>query len=159
MWKVARYLHGLVERLVTNIYLKGAYQLGAQSSQRKGIQIISDPTVLPKITSALDSIESSAGLFYRSVQANLLAIISAKGIATRTLPVTKRFLVDSAVLDEMDVTSVARLLVQSAAYTELCTKRPYFMPGIFFRKQNRRAKAEAKQIAERYQAAVTEGEQ
>src|ERR1700738_5337589 len=95
MWKILRSLHGLLEKLATRVYRKGAYQLGAESVNWKGVQITSNSTDLPKIIAALDLLDSAAPEFSGLIQASIKSIICAQGIVTRTLPVTQTFLLDS----------------------------------------------------------------
>ena len=146
-----KWVHGLIERLALRVYQSGARQLGAQSAEWKDIEIISNPAVLPKIIDALDSVGSGATIFSQLVQRNLKTIICANGVMTKTLPVTRTFLINSAPVDALEKRNVAYLLVQSAAYIDFYTGRSFFLPTVFFRKRDQRARSEAQRIAMEFQ--------
>jgi hypothetical protein len=156
MWRTFRSLHGLLEKLATRTYRKGAYQLGAESVKWKSLDVTSNSSAMPKIIAALDSLDSTAAVFSDLIQNNIKSIISAQGIATRTLPVTKTFLVDSAVASGIETKQLAYAFVQSAAYIDFYAHRLFFLPALFFRKRDRLARSEAKRIATAFRT-QTEG--
>ena len=158
MWRILSWPHGLLEIIARRVYQKGACQLGAECAKWKGIRITARSTVLPKIISALESLELTAGPFHRVVQTNLTSITCAEGIETRTLPVTRTFLIDPGLVEKVDREGLAYMLVQSAAYSDFYAKRFIFLPSIFFKGRNRKARADAKKLAENYRSAVTQSD-
>jgi hypothetical protein len=148
-------LHGLlVEKPALHVYRQGARQLKAQFVKWEEIEILSEPEGLRRLVHALDLLRSNAVSFSEAVRTNLRAIICATGVMTRTLPVTRTFLIDSSQAASLDQKAIASMLVQSAGYCSFYTGKTIFVPTLFFRGRDTQAKSEARNFALKFQSEI-----
>lgn len=142
-----KWLHGLIEGFALRVYRGGARELKAKSATWEQIEILSDPAMLPRLLEALDFVLSNAPRSSEIIRQSLKTVICANGIMTKTLPVTRVFLIDARELEAAEKESLAYMLVQSAAYCAFYANRTIFIPTLFFRKRDKQAREEAKQFS------------
>lgn len=149
MWRLFRGLQGLIEKAAVKGYGQGALQLGAQVTRWKGITITARPETLDKILRALELASHHDPEFHRSNETNIETIICADGIATRTLPVSRTFLINGSELGA-EIIQLAASLVHSKAYISFYSGRFILWPKLLFSNRDKLAKSNARRIAEAF---------
>lgn len=140
----------VLERTVLGLYRKIGRTSGGVDLEWKGIRITGSSSSVTRIIAALDLIDATSPNYAQVVRSNIEVVVCMNGVRTTNFAATRACAIDGTALGRMDVSQLAILIVQAAAYNGYYRQKQFLLPKLFFRSEDVRARKQASEVSVRF---------
>ena len=119
----------MLEKFALRIGYSALRDLGTQTSNWHGIEVVGEPKDCSKVISALEWVEACAVDAKETITENLKSIMCAEISAPGILPVLRTVVFDSRWIGRSDTKRIANRLVQAGHYVKECIATGKYRAG------------------------------